>query len=127
MKNVTPILTAVPPDSTRGRPGANDAHGGNPEVQKHPGEPEHVMWAIDRPDGGRGFGFTGGHGHSEWADENFRKVVLNAIVWIAKGEIPADGIQSKLTPEELKANLDPKGQNRPRSTPKAAPAAPVKL
>ncbi len=38
MKNVTPILTAVPPDSTRGKPGANDAHGGNPEVQKHKGE-----------------------------------------------------------------------------------------
>jgi hypothetical protein len=73
MKGVTPILTAVPPDSTRGRPGANFTHGGNPEVQKHMGEPEHVMWAYERPDGGRGFGFTGAHYHKNWGDENFAK------------------------------------------------------
>src|SRR5437773_2525287 len=48
MKGVAPILTAVPPDSTRGRSGANDAHGGNPDVQAHKGEPEHLMWAIER-------------------------------------------------------------------------------
>ena len=42
MQNVTPILTAIPPENTRGRAGANDAHGGNPEVQKHKGEPEHT-------------------------------------------------------------------------------------
>ena len=73
MKRVTPILTAVPPEATRGKPGINDAHGGNPEVQKHKGEPEHTMWAIQRPGGGRGFGFTGGHYHKNWGDENFRK------------------------------------------------------
>jgi type 1 glutamine amidotransferase len=108
MKNVTPILTAVPPDSTRGRPGANDAHGGNPEVQKHKGEAEHVMWAIERPDGGRGFGFTGGHPHTNWAQEDFRKVVLNAIVWTAKLDVPPNGVESKPSPEELAANLDRK-------------------
>jgi len=106
MKGVTPILTAVPPDSTRGRPGVNDPHGGNPEVQKHKGEPEHVMWAIERPDGGRGFGFTGGHFHRNWANENFRKVVLNGILWIAKVDVPADGVESTVTPEDLKQNLD---------------------
>jgi len=58
-----PILTAVPPDSTRGKPGLNDAHSGNPEVLKRLGQAEHVMWALERPDGGRGFGFTGGHSH----------------------------------------------------------------
>ncbi len=108
MKNVTPILTAVPPDSTRGRPGINDTHGGNPEVQKHRGEPEHVMWAIQRPDGGRGFGFTGGHVHQNWGNEDFRKVVLNAIVWISHGEVPANGVECSLTPEDWTANLDRK-------------------
>jgi hypothetical protein len=112
MKGVTPILTAVPPDSTRGKPGTNNSHGGNPEVQKHMSEPEHVMWAFDRQDGGRGFGFTGAHFHKNWADENFRKVVLNAILWIAKAEVPANGVDCKLTPEELNANLDPKGQRK---------------
>ncbi len=108
MRGVTPILTAVPPDSTRGRPGMNDPHGGNPEVQKHRGEPEHVMWATERPDGGRGFGFTGGHSHSNWGNPNFRKIVLNAILWSAKGEVPAQGVDCPVTDEDLKQNLDRK-------------------
>jgi type 1 glutamine amidotransferase len=107
MKNVTPLLTAIPPDSTRGAPGVNDAHGGNPEVQKHKGEPEHVMWCIERPDGGRGFGFTGGHFHQNWGDDNFRKIVLNALVWIAKIEVPKQGVESRITTEQLQGNLDP--------------------
>jgi hypothetical protein len=119
MHNVTPILTALPPESTRGKPGANDSHGGNPEVQKHKGEPEHVMWALQRPDGGRGFGFTGAHHHRNWGDDNFRKVVLNAIVWIAKADVPEDGIQSSVSTEELAANLDPKGQKKPKPEPAA--------
>ncbi|MBI3880201.1 MAG: NPCBM/NEW2 domain-containing protein [Verrucomicrobia bacterium] len=121
MKGVTPLLTAVPPDSTRGKPGKSDAHGGNPEVQKHAGEPEHVMWCMDRPDGGRGFGFTGGHFHKNWAEENFRRVVLNAMLWIAKVEVPAGGVQTKLSDDDLKANLDKK--DAPAST--AKPAAPA--
>ena len=112
MKNVTAILTAVPPDSTRGRPGANDPHGGNPEVQKHQGKPEHVMWAVERPDGGRGFGFTGGHFHKNWGNDDFRKTALNALLWIAKVEVPKDGVASTVTPDELAANLDPKPARR---------------
>jgi len=112
MKGVTPILTAVPPDSTRGEDGTNDAHGGNPEVQKHKGEPEHVMWAIERPDGGRGFGFTGGHFHKNWGNENFRKTVLNAILWTAKIEVPANGVESSVTQDDLKQNLDDKGEKK---------------
>ena len=108
MKNVTPILTAVPPDSTRGGKDTNDSHGGNPEVRKHIGEPEHVMWCIERPDGGRGFGFTGAHFHKNWGDENFRKVFLNALLWIAHVEVPKAGVESKMTPAQLQENLDPK-------------------
>jgi hypothetical protein len=107
MKNVTPILTTVPPDKTRGAPGVNDAHGGNPEVQKHNGEPETMMWIIQRPDGGRGFGFTGAHYHKNWGNENFRKVVLNAILWSARAEVPAKGVNGVVTPDDLKQNLDP--------------------
>ena len=108
MKNVTPILTAIPPDSTRGKEGANSTHGGNPHVFARKGMPEHVMWATERPDGGRGFGITGAHFHKNWGDENFRKVVLNAILWIAKAEVPAQGVKCQLTPEDLSANLDSK-------------------
>jgi type 1 glutamine amidotransferase len=108
MKGVTPILTAVPPDSTRGKPGANDAHGANPEVQKHMGEPEHVMWVYERPDGGRGFGFTGGHSHKFWGNDNYRKAVLNAILWIAKADVPANGVDTPVPPELLTGNMDQK-------------------
>ncbi len=109
-RGVTPILSAVPPESTRGKPGANSSHGGNPEVQKHKGEAETVVWAFERPDGGRGFGFTGAHDHKNWGNENFRKIALNAILWVAKVPVPANGVECKVTPEDLLQNLDPKKQ-----------------
>ncbi len=116
MKGVTPILTAVPPDSTR-RPG-NDAHGANPSVFARKGMPEHVAWAYQRPGGGRGFGFTGGHWHWNWANDSFRTVVLNGIVWTAGIDVPAAGVPSKTpTLEELEANQDkpqPKNFDRKR-------------
>jgi hypothetical protein len=109
MKGVTPILTAVPPDKTR--QGKDDAHGGNPTVRAEIGKntPEHVMWVSENEGGGRGFGFTGGHAHFNWKNDDQRKVMLNAIAWIAKIEVPADGVPSKTpTQEELEANLKPK-------------------
>ncbi|WCJ61092.1 ThuA domain-containing protein [Fontisphaera persica] len=110
MKGVTPILSAVAPPSTMNRP--DGPHSGNPAVREAvaKGEPQHVMWAYERPDGGRGFGFTGGHFHNNWGHDDFRKVVLNAILWIAKAPIPPGGVQSVVTPEDLKQNLDPKGR-----------------
>jgi type 1 glutamine amidotransferase len=108
MKGVTPILTAVPPDSTRGKEGDRSSHGGNPDVFARQGMPEHVMWVTERPDGGRGFGFTGAHFHKNWGDPNFRKIVLNALLWIAKAEVPPDGVNCQLSPDALDANLDPK-------------------
>jgi len=120
MQNVTPILTAVPPDSTR--KGKDDPHGGNPYVRARMGMPEHVAWAYERPPrllgedksgGGRGFGFTGGHWHWNWAHDGFRKLVLNAMVWISGTEVPPNGVQTKRPSlEELEANQDyPKPDN----------------
>jgi type 1 glutamine amidotransferase len=105
---LTPILTAVPPESTMSRP--DGPHEGNPQVREavKNGKPQDVAWAYERPGGGRGFGFTGAHFHRNWGDENFRKIVLNAILWTAKAEIPAEGTQSKVSREQLKENLDPK-------------------
>jgi len=112
MKGVQPILTAVPPQSTMSR--KDGPHEGNPEVRKavERGEPQHVAWAAERPGGGRGFGFTGAHFHRNWGNPNFRKIVLNAIVWTAKMEVPASGIASEVTPAELEQNLDPKGRRK---------------
>jgi hypothetical protein len=77
------------------------------------GDTQHVGWAFERPNGGRGFGFTGGHFHKNWGLENQRRVVLNAILWTAQLEVPANGVQSSVTEEQLAANLDDKRDRRP--------------
>jgi putative membrane-bound dehydrogenase-like protein len=75
------------------------------------GRKQTLMWGIQREDGGRGVGFTGGHYHRNWSIDGFRKIVLNAIVWTAGVEVPMDGVISKpLTEEEMNANLDDKGK-----------------
>jgi len=103
---LVPILVALPPDKVF--LGPDGLHSGNPDVRKKVGTPQCTAWAYERPNGGRSFGFTGGHPHSNWGDGNFRKVVLNALVWTAKGEVPAGGVESVVRPEELRENLDPK-------------------
>ena len=66
-----------------------------------------MAWASERPDGGRGFGFTGGHFHWNWGHDEFRKLVLNAIVWTAKAKVPQGGVSSKRqTIESLLINQD---------------------
>ena len=105
----TPILVAAPGDAVREGPYVSPK-GPYPHIQADKGRAEAMMWAIERADGGRGFGFTGGHYHDNWKNDDFRKVVLNAMVWLAKTEVPAEGVASTVTPEQLDANLDPKPQ-----------------
>lgn len=108
LKGVTPILSAVPGADTMSRP--DGAHEGNPGVRAavQRGDAQIMAWACERPDGGRGFGYTGGHYHRNWGNENTRKLVLNAILWLAKVEVPANGVQSTVSAAELGQNLDPK-------------------
>ncbi len=95
MKNIIPILVTLPPKSTLNRP--DGSHDNNPFVRSdiNKGIPQIMAWAIERPDGGRGFGFTGGHMHRNWMNDDFRKLVLNAIVWTAKIQVPKNGVPSK--------------------------------
>jgi len=74
-----------------------------------PGEPDPqvVAWAVERADGGRGFGFTGGHFHANWGVENVRKMVLNAIVWTAHAEVPEGGVQAMVQPGALSSEARP--------------------
>ncbi|MCP4785911.1 MAG: ThuA domain-containing protein [Fuerstiella sp.] len=109
MKGVTPILTDLPPPETLKRP--DGPRSGNFAVRKavHSGEKQHVAWAYQRPAGGRGFGFTGAHNHVSWQNDNFRKVVLNAILWTANVKVPEDGCPSP-TPDDtrIEENIDGK-------------------
>ena len=109
MKGITPILSAKPSDEVRDGPYVSP-RGPYEHIQKAKGRAEAMMWATERPDGGRGVGFTGGHFHRNWADDNYRKVVLNALLWICKMDVPKDGVASSVSEAEMAANLDPKGK-----------------
>src|SRR5262249_25569656 len=106
-KGVIPLLAAKPSDAVRDGPYVYP-RGPYPHVQKAKGEIETMMWAIERPDGGRGVGFTGGHFHRNWQNDNFRKIVLNSAVWMCKLPVPAEGVASPIADADLQKNLDPK-------------------
>jgi hypothetical protein len=108
-KGVTPILVATPDDKVRKGPYVYPP-GPYPHIVEASGRAETMMWVYDREGGGRGFGFTGGHTHKHWSDPNQRKVLLNAVVWLAGLEVPAQGIESKPSPEDLVAGQDAKGR-----------------
>ena len=107
MKGVTPILSDLPgPETLRRKDGARS---GNPTVRRAvaAGEKQHVAWAYERPQGGRGFGFTGAHNHDSWRNDNFRQVVLNAILWTAKVDVPEEGCPSpQVDRKTIEQNLD---------------------
>ena len=67
--DVVPLLQAVPPEE---------------------GKAHTLAWAF----GKNAFGFTGGHFHSSWGQPDFRKLVLNAIVWAAGLAVPEGGVES---------------------------------
>ena len=110
----TPILVATPPDATRDGPYVYPK-GPYPHIQAEKGAAETMMWAVERPDGGRGFGFTGGHFHKNWGNNDVRKAVLNALVWVTKLEVPASGVESAVTEEQLQQNMDPKPMPKPKT------------
>lgn len=87
-RRVTPILTAMLPMEAPNR--------------------EVIAWATERADGGRGFGFTGAHFHHNWGIPEFRRLVVNAILWTAKVEPPPGGAKCDVSAEELAQNLDDK-------------------
>ena len=108
LKGVTPILSDLPGPETLRR--ADGIRSGNPAVRKAvaAGEKQHVAWAYERSSGGRGFGFTGAHNHDSWQNDDFRKVMLNAILWTANVDVPKEGCPTT-TPSatEIEENLDP--------------------
>jgi hypothetical protein len=95
MKGVTPILSAVAPLNSLSK--TPSARGNNPAVEEEvkAGKPQVMAWAYDRPDGGRGFGFTGYHNYDNLKNDSFRTLLLNAAAWTSKLEVPANGIATK--------------------------------
>ncbi len=92
MKGVSPLLRTVNPKG-KDDPKADDAI---------------ISWAYDRPEGGRGFVFTGGHLHKSFAEEGYRRFLTNAILWSAGVDVPKAGAPVVLDPADL-----PKYQAKP--------------
>ena len=104
---IVPILVSTPSDEVRKGPYVYPK-GPYDHVVADSGKAETMMWVYERPNGGRGFGFTGGHTHANWGDPNQRKIMLNALLWIAKVDVPARGVEDRITAEDLTRNLDDK-------------------
>ncbi len=102
---VVPLLQALPPISSLGEDGPRS---GNPEVRKALAVqvPQTLAWAVENPNKSRGFGFTGGHFHAHWSNENFRKLVLNGIAWTARIEIPESGVTADIKATPAHPNID---------------------
>ncbi len=99
--NVTVLATAMLP----------------PEAPKK----ETVSWCIERADGGRGFAVVMPHFFRNWNQDDLRRYILNGIVWSAKLDVPAEGVQTTL-PDLMTfapTNLEP------QPWPKKDPAKPV--
>ena len=105
MVGVTPLLVTAPSDETRDGPYVWP-QGPYDHIVEAKGESEVMSWVVDRKDGGRGFGFTGGHFHDNWGDDGFRTYVLNALVWLTHLDVPENGVSCVVTEADLQKNLD---------------------
>ena len=52
------------------------------------GQSETVAWAWQRPDDGRSFGFSGLHFHKNWSSQDYRRMVVQGVLWTARLPIP---------------------------------------
>ena len=110
-KGVTNILEAVPDDNARSGK-SSWPRGPKKHIVNASGRAETLCWSVERDDGGRGLGFTGAHFHSNFGDDGFRKLVLNAVAWTAGVDIPDKGlITHRPSEKELDANQDFKKPN----------------
>lgn len=81
---------------------------------------ETVAWCVERDDGGRGFGIVMPHFYKNWRNDDLRRLILNAIVWTVKLDVPADGVQTTLP--DL-ATFKPEAVEYVPPPPKPKPAA----
>lgn len=115
MKGVTPVLSALPSVKTISYNGKASERGGNEAVldEVKAGKVQHLAWAYERPDKGRGFGFTGYHNYSNLSNDSFRTLLLNAAAWTAKLEVPSGGIQTKTPTKDEMEKLWQDGERIP--------------
>ncbi len=90
-KGVFPLMNAIGPKDTTTKP-----------------EESLVGWAFERETGGRSFTFTGAHLHASLAQEGYRRLLTNAILWSAGVEVPEGGAKVQLDEAQLNGYLMPR-------------------
>ncbi|MEQ8848978.1 CehA/McbA family metallohydrolase [Botrimarina sp.] len=80
-----------------------------------------VAWAYERPGGGRSFGTTLAHFHDNFAIDEFRRAVVNGLLWAAGAEVPAGGADVSIPSRQLELpDAPPAASDEPKW-----PSAPV--
>jgi len=62
---------------------------------------ETVCWSWERPDRGRSFGFVGLHFHGNWQRPEYRRLVVQGILWTLRLPIPHEGVNIEIDPKLL--------------------------
>ncbi|WP_169977347.1 PQQ-dependent sugar dehydrogenase [Tautonia rosea] len=65
------------------------------------GTAQTVAWVLERADGGRSFGTTLGHFHENFAIPQFRRMLVNGILWSAGVDVPQAGAPVDVDPALL--------------------------
>lgn len=65
-------------------------------VYEEPAKNRTIAWTVERPGGGRTFSFAGGHYLASLDHPQVRTVLLNAILWAAKLDVPQAGATSTI-------------------------------
>ncbi len=99
-KRLTPVLTTVPPASSR----ASEAS------KRNAGRREIIAWTYERANGGRSFSFSGADWHPNWAVESVRRVTINGILWAAGIDVPKGGAPVAVAAGALERKLDRKAK-----------------
>src|SRR3984957_2470796 len=99
---VTPILSAKVHIQTQN----------NKAVFEEPPAEHVIAWAAERPNGGRSFAFTSGHYLLTWDQPQVRDMLLNAILWTAKRDVPPGPPPFASTPSRRSGAAAALGQAR---------------
>lgn len=57
-----------------------------------------VAWCWQRPDGGRSFGFSGLHFHENWRLPEYRRLIVQGVLWTLRRPVPEEGVAVDLDP-----------------------------
>jgi type 1 glutamine amidotransferase len=72
-----------------------------------------VGWVYERPKAkGRSFGFVCGHFHNNFGEKEFRRAIVNGILWTAHIDVPAAGAPVDITAKDMELPPDTRKKSK---------------